>query len=115
MRDLLSVQMSRFLRQSLDSYRGREFNILRRPHHQPSACQCPAAVPWEIVFPHRRCAEMNHGQPLEVLHSSGGLTPVELYYVLHDESVPLVGKPVSDEAALRFICRVTEAFFESRR
>lgn len=40
------------------------------------------SVPWAIVAPHERRAELNHGQTLERLAERGGLTLVEIGLLL---------------------------------
>lgn len=41
------------------------------------------SIPWRLVEPHRAQAVRNHGQTLERLHERGGLSPVELWHVVH--------------------------------
>lgn len=41
-------------------------------------------IPWEMVEPHARQAEINHYQTLERLAERGGLSPSELMAVLED-------------------------------
>lgn len=44
---------------------------------------CPRAIPWRFVAPHEAQARENHGgQTLERLAERGGLSPIELFYVL---------------------------------
>ena len=46
----------------------------------------PKAIAVELVEPHRRQAEHNHGgQSLERLAERGGLSPIELWCVLRDK------------------------------
>ena len=46
--------------------------------------ECPSSVPWEKVAPHEQQAKENHGgQSLERLADRCGLSPVELYLVMH--------------------------------
>lgn len=47
---------------------------------------CPNSIPWGLIEPHREQAKANHGQSLERLNERGGLSPVELYYVLQDKN-----------------------------
>ena len=42
------------------------------------------SVPWHWIAPHEAQALRNHGQSLEKLNSRGGLSPYELYAVIHD-------------------------------
>jgi len=45
----------------------------------------PDSIPWEVIAPHERQANINHGQPLETLARLGGLSPYELLAVLLDQ------------------------------
>jgi hypothetical protein len=45
----------------------------------------PDSIPWELIAPHERQANLNHGQPLETLALMGGLSPYELLAVLSDQ------------------------------
>lgn len=45
----------------------------------------PTSVAWSIVEPHEPQAIKNHDQTLERLAERGGLSPTELYAVLHDQ------------------------------
>jgi len=44
----------------------------------------PRSVPWEFVAPHAARAARNHSQSLSRLAERGGLSPMELYLVVHD-------------------------------
>jgi hypothetical protein len=44
----------------------------------------PKSIPWEIIAPHERQADINHGQTLERLAERGGLSWSELDAVLND-------------------------------
>jgi hypothetical protein len=46
----------------------------------------PDSIPWEVIAPHERQANVNHGQPLETLARLGGLSPYELLAVLLDQA-----------------------------
>ena len=46
----------------------------------------PDSIPWEVIAPHERQANLNHGQPLETLARRGGLSPYELLAVLLDQA-----------------------------
>ena len=43
---------------------------------------CPETIPWGLVAPHERQADLNHYQSLTRLGERGGLSPVELYWVM---------------------------------
>src|SRR5579863_3807833 len=45
----------------------------------------PVSVPWDLVKDHEKQAQSNHSQSLEHLASRGGLSPKELWCVVHDE------------------------------
>jgi len=45
----------------------------------------PESIPWEVIAPHERQANLNHGRPLETLAVMGGLSPYELLAVLSDQ------------------------------
>ena len=45
----------------------------------------PDSIPWEVIAPHERQANVNHGQSLETLARRGGLSPYELLAVLSDQ------------------------------
>ncbi len=45
---------------------------------------CPKRVPWDMIAPHEAQAERNHGgQSLSALSARGGLSPWEIYAVVH--------------------------------
>ena len=51
-------------------------------------------IPWSAIEAHRKQAEGNHGQTLEVLARRGGLDPAELFLALSDRKLfesPLIG------------------------
>jgi hypothetical protein len=47
----------------------------------------PSEIPWEIVAPFERRAELNHGQSLQRLAERGGLCAEELFCLLNNESL----------------------------
>jgi len=58
----------------------------------------PTSVPWWLVAPHERQAMRNHGgQTLARLAERGGLSPLELYKIVHDQGFSWPTK--EDEAA----------------
>lgn len=44
----------------------------------------PDSIPWTLIAPHERQAQANHSQTLERLAERGGLSPRELWAVMHD-------------------------------
>lgn len=59
---------------------------------------CPLSIPWELVAPFENQARINHAQSLNRLAERGGLCPVELYYVMHELSYPMVNALPADAA-----------------
>ncbi len=46
----------------------------------------PPTIPWALIAPHEKQAKANHGdQSLGLLANRGGLSPEELWCVLHDQ------------------------------
>jgi hypothetical protein len=45
-------------------------------------------VPWSLVAPFEARAQKNHAQSLDTLARRGGLSPAEMYYLLHDVRWP---------------------------
>ncbi len=59
------------------------------------------AIPWSIVENHEQQALNNHSQTLRGLASRGGLTEMELYYLLRNERWPSnPARWITKEAAL---------------
>lgn len=44
----------------------------------------PKSIAWAVVAPHEKQAVLNHRQSLQGLANRGGLSPMELYLVMHD-------------------------------
>lgn len=63
---------------------GRRFPVLRSGLAVAAAEACPRSVPWDLVEAHAARARENHDQSLERLAERGGLSPAELYAVVHD-------------------------------
>lgn len=42
-------------------------------------------LPWALVAPFEKRAQLNHDQTLEVLAQRGGLDPIELWHIVHDK------------------------------
>lgn len=56
------------------------------------------SVPWELVEPFDEQAKKNHDQSLEILARRGGLSPKELYCVMHGLRYPLGWATAPSEA-----------------
>jgi hypothetical protein len=61
------------------------------------------AIPWEVVEPHAKQAEQNHGQTLERLAERGGLDLSELAAVLEDRRWQSMGAWPAMETIWRHI------------
>lgn len=82
----------------------RAFPVLRNPGERDADRVGPSSVPWVVVAPHEAQAMANHGgQSLARLAQRGGLSLLELYYVLRDEPWPWGGPTVSKGAAAAYI------------
>jgi len=57
---------------------------LNRAVGREKAALCPDTVPWSLVGGHEEQAQRNHSQTLTRLAERGGLSPEELYGVVHD-------------------------------
>lgn len=65
------------------------FPVLFTPAERRQFPLCPRDVPLDMVLPHDKQAQANHGgQTLAVLASRGGLDPIELVCVLDDRAYP---------------------------
>ncbi len=82
-----------------------QFNIL--PDWRYKAPLHPKSVPWELVAPHEKQASINHGQTLLGLHGRGGLSPAELWHVLHDKRWH--NSNITGEAALAWLQQLVDA------
>lgn len=60
------------------------------------------SVPWSLVEPFERQAQANHGQSLERLAERGGLSPFELWAVMHSCPRDVARAQLSDETAHRW-------------
>jgi len=56
----------------------------RRGERSPVWVGCPDDLPWSTVESHEEQAMSNHSQTLACLADRGGLSPCELFAVLHD-------------------------------
>jgi hypothetical protein len=65
------------------------------------------SVPWKVVAPHERQAQINHDQSLETLASRGGLTLCELAAVLEDRP----WRKMDDDAALNAVYNLVAGFY----
>lgn len=65
----------------------------------------PEYVEWGMIQPHESRAKRNHSQSLKKLNSRGGLSPLEMYWVMRD--LPLCAKspewPENDIEAMEII------------
>lgn len=72
---------------------------------------CPHRLPLAAVHAHERQAMRNHGgQDVATLKSRGGLDPVELYYVLTDQTwpFPFSNHIPEDEVVAFLVCFVRD-------
>ena len=44
----------------------------------------PISIPWHLVKDHEKQAQSNHSQSLTRLSARGGLSPMELWCIVHD-------------------------------
>lgn len=58
----------------------------------------PCSVPWELVAEHEAQAQSTHGQSLSRLAERGGLSPMELWCVVHDKNWIVARKEGMTEA-----------------
>lgn len=76
------------------------FPIMRSMDSKVSASQTalgiPRSIPWELILPHERQADRNHGQTLKRLAERGGLSPCEAVAVIEDRD----WRPMSDDEAI---------------
>ena len=63
----------------------KSFPILLSNPERREYPECPPSVPWILVEPHEKQAKANHYQTLARLAQRGGLSPIELLAVLHDQ------------------------------
>ncbi len=77
------------------------------PYIRGRYIDCPHAVPWDIIAPHERQAQLNHGQSLERLAERGGLSPREFVAVMTDCPFREVARsiPTEEGFAIAFIKR----------
>jgi hypothetical protein len=63
----------------------RQFPILTACRQKPG---CPSSIPWRWLAQHETQARQNHNQTLERLAERGGMSPQEIWYVIHDMQYP---------------------------
>ena len=63
-----------------------QFPIRRPPILLEKFPDCPVSIPWSLIESHAKQAEINHGKTLPELAADGGLDPMELYAVLHNQA-----------------------------
>ena len=68
----------------------RRFPVMLR-----AAIEGPRFVPWSFVAPHEANALRNHGQSLEKLATRGGLSPVEIWAIVHDARWRVFEEPIA--------------------
>jgi hypothetical protein len=49
-----------------------------------SEVEQPTSIPWDLIAPHERRADLNHGQTLQELARRGGLSVTEAVAVIQD-------------------------------
>jgi hypothetical protein len=64
---------------------------------------CPRWVDWTILEPNEKQAVVNHSQSLEKLASRGGLSPHEIYAIMHEMKVA----QITDQEAVDYLCSLT--------
>lgn len=63
----------------------------------------PDYIPWKMIEPHREQAMKNHDQTLERLNERGGLSPMELYAVIHDRDCFEVMKEMTESFCIEWL------------
>lgn len=74
--------------------------MLRIIKTSKTPADCPSEVPLSIVRPHEAQALKNHGQILDHLNESGGLSIIELYSILSDQPYD---HTITERAAVDFV------------
>lgn len=62
----------------------------------------PSYFPWELLKPHEKQAVQNHSQSLHRLSERGGLSPRELWLVMHDKGLREI-REVEEEQAVEWL------------
>lgn len=75
----------------------------------PSDRHLLASVPWSLVEPHRSQCQRNHYQSPEQLAERGGLSLVELYYVISGLPFPPSGFLSTEECLTRIRAALEES------
>lgn len=70
----------------------------------------PKSVPWDLVKDHERQAQRNHYQTLDGLAGRGGLSPKELWCVVHDTDYR-DAKEMTEAKAIEWLRTVEGAVF----
>lgn len=70
------------------------------------------SIPWGLLSPHERQAEINHNQPLERLAQRGGLSPVEALAIINDVSYR--GVHGSESAIENELRRAIDEYYQSK-
>lgn len=61
------------------------------------------SIPWELIEPHQKQAQINHGQTLERLKARGGLGASEAVAILEDRSWQRMSNVQANAALVRII------------
>lgn len=92
----------------------RRFRVLRGQSRVPRTERdtWPASLPWVMVEPWRRQAELNHSQTLERINERGGLAPEELWCAAHGYGLRRI-REITESEAGRWLARVAEQWCPS--
>ncbi len=70
----------------------------------------PQSVPWDLVKDHENQAQSNHSQTLEHLASRGGLSPKELWCIVHDKKFyDLESRAMTEALAIEWLRSLGDA------
>jgi len=70
-----------------------------RRNHTPY----PVSVAWDLVKDHEQQAALNHSQSLKRLAQRGGLSPAELWCVVHDKDLQAMRNEISEMQAIKWL------------
>lgn len=80
-----------------------------KPRKQFPVLNAGAKIDWQLVVDHGKQANANHSQTVERLAERGGLSWIELYYVLNDKPWPRSFTPDVTTTTAIANCRAIEA------
>lgn len=63
----------------------RRFPVLLPYSDRRRHADLPKTVPWSVLEPHTRRVLRNHYQSLGTLAARGGLSPLEMWLIVHDK------------------------------